>query len=122
MSTELAEPPVGAPTFTARLSRWLGLGILVLLAVLAVEVLLEAWVQELLGDRFVIPDDKLHRLGGTVPDWPKTLKNGLLVLLVAASLGKITIERRWRDFTTRADLAIVVLGAIMVLAGLVGTS
>jgi hypothetical protein len=42
--------------------------------------------------------------------------------LVAVSAVKITIERRWREFTTRADLALIVLGGLMVAAGLFGTS
>ena len=61
---------------------------------------------EILGDRFVIPDDELHRLGGSLPEWPRRSKNGLLLALVAVSAVKITIEQRWRGFTTRADLAL----------------
>jgi O-Antigen ligase len=121
MAADVAEAPPGT-TPGARVVRVLGLVILALLALLAVEVLLEAWVQELLGDRYVIPNDKLHRLGGSLPEWPKTLKNGLLLLLVAASALKISLERRWHEFRTRADLAIVVLAVVMMAAGLVNGS
>lgn len=120
MAADVTDTPTGtAPRSVVRL---LGTVILVLLALLAVEVVLEAWVQELLGDRYVIPHDLLHRLGGTLPEWPKTLKNGILLLLVAASVAKVALERRWSQFRTRADLAIVVVAAVMVLAGLFGTS
>jgi hypothetical protein len=121
MAADVAQAPPGT-TPGSRIARVLGLVILALLALLAVEVLLEAWVQEILGDRYVIPNDKLHRLGGSLPEWPKTLKNGLLLLLVAASAMKISLERRWREFGTRADLAIVVVAVLMVAAGLLGTS
>jgi hypothetical protein len=121
MTTELADSTVDGRPIGGRVARLLGTVILVLLAVLAVEVLLEAWVQEVLGDRYV-RNDVLKTLGGTVPEWPKTLKNGLLLLLVAASVAKISLERRWREFTTRADLAIVVLAVLMAVAGLLGTS
>jgi O-Antigen ligase len=122
MAADLAEQPVSAEPGPSRVARVLSTLMVILLALLAVEVLLEGWVQELLGDRFVRTDDVLRRLGGTVPEWPKTLKNGLLLTLVAVSVLKITVERRWREFTTRADLALVVLGVLMVAAGLFGTS
>ena len=122
MAADLVDRPVSAEPNSGRVARVLFSLLLILLALLAVEVLLEAWVQELLGDRFVRTDDVLRRLGGSVPEWPKTLKNGLLLALVAVSIMKITMERRWREFTTRADLALVVLGGLMVAAGLLGTS
>src|SRR5262245_54963233 len=122
MAADLVEQPVSAEPGPSRVARVLSTLMVILLALLAVEVLLEGWVQELLGDRFVRTDDILRRLGGTVPEWPKTLKNGRLLALVAISVVKITLERRWREFTTRADLALVVLGGLMVAAGLFGTS
>ena len=122
MAADLVDQPVSAEPDSSRVARVLATLMVILLALLAVEVLLEGWVQELLGDRFVRTDDVLHRLGGTLPEWPKTLKNGLLLALVAVSAVKITIERRWREFTTRADLALIVLGGLMVAAGLFGTS
>jgi hypothetical protein len=122
MAADLADRQVRAKPGSGRTARVLGIVILALLTLLAVEVLLEAWLQEILGNRYVRTDDVLHRLGGEIPTWPKLLKNGLLVALVVASLLKVTVERRWRDFTTRADLAFASLGLIMVLAGLFGTS
>jgi hypothetical protein len=44
------------------------------------------------------------------------------VLLVALSAAKISVERRWREFTTRADIALLVLVLVMTVAGLLGTS
>jgi hypothetical protein len=121
MAADVAQAPPGT-TPGSRVARVLSVVILALLALLAVEVLLEAWVQEILGDRYVIPHDVLHRLGGSLPEWPKTLKNGLLLLLVAASALKISLERRWQEFRTRADLAIVVVAVVMAAAGLVNAS
>src|SRR5690606_31043685 len=93
--------------------------LLTVLSVLFVEVLYEAWVQELLGSR-TVDDDGL--LVGPLPGWPKTLKNGLYILLVLLTAAKITIERRWREFTTGADIAVAVLVVVFAVAGLLGTS
>jgi hypothetical protein len=113
-------PPASAARSAAALaSRYLGLALLVALTVLFVEVLFEAWVQELLGHRTL---DAEGVAVGDLPGWPKTLKNGLLVALVALSAAKITVERRWRDFTTRADVGVVALAIVMTVAGLLGTS
>jgi hypothetical protein len=127
MAADLADPPVGAASRTSRAASALSLVIVVLLGLLAVEVMLEGWIQEILGNRYlrtvdVDPAAVLRRLGGELPDWPKTLKNGLLLTLVAVSVLKVALERRWREFSTRADLALAVLALIMVVAGLLGTS
>jgi hypothetical protein len=90
----------------------------IVIAALLIEVCFEAWIQEILGDRVMSHKGAV----GTVPEWPKHLKNGLLLLLVGASVVKVALERRWRDFRTRADLAIVVLGVVLVLAGLTNGS
>jgi hypothetical protein len=121
MPADLASRPSAAVTTrgAAGLSRILASTLLVLLGVLLVEVLLEAWVQELLGNRTLDADGLLV---GTVPSWPKYVKNGLLVALVVISALKITIEKRWREFRTKADIAIIVLALIMIVAGLLGTS
>ncbi len=103
----------------ARVSGYLGVALTVALAGLLVEVLFESWVQELLGNRSVGADDLVV---GDLPGWPKALKNGLLLVLVALTAAKISIDRRWRDFWTRADIALVALAGIMILAGLLGTS
>jgi len=99
--------------------RYVAVALLVLLVALLVEVLFESWVQELFGTHTVDADGKSVL---SLPDWPKQLKNGLLVALVALSAVKITLERRWREFWTRADIALVVLVVIMILAGVFGTS
>ena len=102
-----------------RVSGFLGVALTVALAVLLVEVLFESWVQELLGNRSVGADDLVV---GDLPGWPKALKNGLLLVLVAMTAAKVSIDRRWRDFWTRADIALVALAGVMIVAGLVGTS
>jgi len=102
-----------------RASRLLAIGMVAALSALFVEVLYEPWVQELLGNRTV---DEKGLVVGEVPGWPKDLKNGLLVALALFSAAKLTVDRRWRELRTRADLAVVVLAAVMALAGLLGTS
>lgn len=90
-----------------------------LLIALLIEVLFEGWIQVRFGARSVTAS------GATVVDlldWPKQLKNGLYIGLALLSAIKITLDSRWRDLRTGADLALVALGAAMVLAGLVGGS
>jgi len=99
--------------------RYVTIALLVLLAALLVEVLFESWVQELFASKTTNPDGTVVT---ALPDWPKQLKNGLLIALVLLSAAKITIERRWREFWTRADIALVVLAVVMILAGAFGTS
>jgi hypothetical protein len=100
-------------------NRYLTVALFAAVVVLLVEVLLEAWVQELRSDRTV---DARGVVVGDLPDWPKQLKNGLLLVVAALTATKFGLERRWRELTTRADLALVVLVAVMVVAGLLGTS
>jgi O-Antigen ligase len=109
--------PVGRPR-PSRLLRILTAAIPVILGALLIEVCFEAWVQELFGDRHRTADGPV----GWLPGWPKDIKNGLLVLVFGASLAKVALERRWRDFRTPADIAIVALGLVMVVAGLIGSS
>lgn len=109
----------GPPPAAGALLRGLRVTMLVLLGVLLVEVLFEAWIQELLGDRTV---NDVGLLVGYLPEWPKTLKNGLVIALALASVLTVGLERRWREFWTGADKAIVGLAVIMIIAGLLGTS
>jgi hypothetical protein len=93
--------------------------ILVVLGALLVQVLLEGWVVTRFGDRSTDAD------GLTTVDpaeWPKTIKSGLYFLLLALTAVKLSIDRAWRTLTTRADIALLALGAIMAVAGLVGGS
>ena len=113
------EPPASGSTVTAALGRYLSLALLGVLTVLFVEVLFESWVQELLGDRVL---DEHGVPVGDLPAWPKALKNGLLLALTALAAAKVALERRWREFATPADGAIVALAVVMAVAGLLGTS
>ena len=93
--------------------------LLALLVILLIEVMFEAWVQVLLASRhFTFAGELIAEL----PSWPKNLKNGLLIALVVVAVSQITLERRWREFRTGADLALLTVGVIMVLAGLFGES
>jgi hypothetical protein len=102
------------PTLRTLVQRYLPTVLLVLIAALLVEVLFESWVQGLFGNQSV---DANGNLVGSLPNWPKDVKNGLLVALVGLTFVKITMERRWREFRTRADVALVVLTVVMILAG-----
>jgi O-antigen ligase len=90
-----------------------------LLGALLVEVFFESWVQNLLATRLVLPD-----AGSTavLPEWPKTLKSVLYLVLLAVTVAKFTVARRWRDLRTPADLVLVALGLAMIVAGLLGGS
>lgn len=106
----------GAPS---RFSAPLGYAILVLIGALLVEVLAEGWLVTWFGVRGVDSD------GVVVVDpaqWPKAVKNGLYCLLFVLTSAKFTLDRAWRGLTTKADLALVVLAAVMVIAGLFGGS
>jgi hypothetical protein len=102
-----------------RLSRVLGASLVALLGALLVEVLFETWVQTLLANPYVNDEGNLVAEG---PGWPKQVKNALYLTLLAATLVKILVDRRWRDFRTPADIAFVVLAGVLVAAGLVGGS
>lgn len=119
MPRPLASPATDPRPATGVLARGVRLAMLVMLGVLLVEVLFEAWIQELLGDRTV---NEVGLLVGYIPEWPKTLKNSLVIALALASALTITLERRWREFWTGADRALVALTIIMIIAGLLGTS
>ncbi len=104
----------------SRISRALGWALLGLIAFLLVEVLFEAWVQVRLADRSGV--DAAGNLVVKLPQWPKTLKNGVYLTLLGLTAVKIVVDRSWREFRTRADLALAVLAVVLVVAGLVGGS
>jgi hypothetical protein len=103
----------------SRVARWLSWVLLTLLGALLVEVLLEAWVQTQLA---TVRVDERGRAVADLPEWPKTVKNALYLLLAGAALAKVAVQRRWREFLSLADLALVALAAVMVVAGLAGRS
>src|SRR5688572_4581984 len=112
---------LGVPVTRHRLSplvRVVTVALPILIGAILIEISFESWVQELLGDRRQTNRGPV----GWLPDWPKDLKNGMILVLAALSLTKVAAERRWREFGTRADLALAVLGAVLVLAGLFGGS
>ncbi|MEU0153523.1 O-antigen ligase family protein [Micromonospora fulviviridis] len=116
-ATPVARRPVGDPR-PSRPSQLLSMAIVVALGVLLVHVLFETWAQVLTGPTSADPRVNLD----TAAQWPKQLKTGLYVLLAALTAVKIVVDRLWRRFRTGADLALLVLGLVMVLAGLVNDS
>ena len=121
MCADLAHGSIAVEREPARVraSRLLGVVLLIGLGVLLVEIMLEAWVQAVLGDRSVDPGTPIVTFVGGVPTWPKVVKNGMVIALVSTAALKITLERRWREFTTAADVAVVVVGGVMAVAGFV---
>ena len=113
---ETAPPPPPRTSVPSRLLGWAVVGVLV--ALLA-DVLLEGWVQQLAGHWTRTP--KGSELW-VVADWPKTVKTALYVGLAVLTVAKVAVDARWRDFLTRADVALAGLGAVLVLSGLVGGS
>jgi O-antigen ligase len=120
MSTDRpARTIVASHRLPGPISQLLGAALVALLGLLLVEVLLESWIQVRFGTRVV------HSSGSVTVDslgWPKTVKSGLYLALAALSAAKIAADRRWRDLRTGADAALVVLGVILVAAGLVNGS
>jgi hypothetical protein len=93
--------------------------ILVVLGVLLVQVLFEGWLVTRFGVRSMDAD------GNTIVDpaeWPKTIKSALYFLLLGLTALKLTMDRAWHTLTAKADIALLALGVIMVIAGLVGGS
>jgi hypothetical protein len=103
----------------SRFSRVLGTVLLILVGVLLVEVLFEAWVQHLGGSYTRLEDG---RRDIRLPEWPKNVKNALYLAILALTVVKVAVDRSWRRFTTAADIALAVLGVLMVVAGLLGGS
>ncbi|GAB2937432.1 hypothetical protein GCM10027280_27040 [Micromonospora polyrhachis] len=85
---------------------------------LLVHVLFETWAQVMTGPTSEDPRVNLE----TAAQWPKTLKSGLYLLLAALTVGKVAADRLWHRFRTGADLALLVLGLVMVLAGVLNDS
>lgn len=100
------------------LARASGLLTYVLLVALLVEALLEGWLLMLLAQGF-------H--GATVAgldatDWLKALRNGGYLALGVASLVHVVAMRELHRFRQPVDIALVVLGLAMLVAGFAGGS
>lgn len=110
--------PESAPSIRPK-SRPVGTAILVVLGVLLVQVLFEGWLVTRFGVRSTDAD------GNAIVDpaeWPKTIKSALYFVLLALTALKFTLDRAWNTLTSKADIALLVLGVVMVIAGLVGGS
>jgi hypothetical protein len=71
------------------------------LALLLGEVLIEPWLVELLGS-----------------DGPKFAKNGLILIVFGLSIFLVLVKRRWNEFRTRADAALAMLAAVMLVSAI----
>ena len=110
----IAASALGRPRLAGRLST----AIYVLLAVLLVHVLVEEWLQQLLGAHEVAGS----RTADGAAALPKVFKSAVYIALAAATLTKVVLERRLGEFRTPADLALVALAAAIALAGAVNDS
>ncbi|MGW5670123.1 hypothetical protein [Micromonospora sp. NPDC003776] len=81
-------------------------------------MLLENWLSALLAtsgeDQTVDP--------GSVDSSLERLRNLLYLALAALAVAKVALDRAWARFRTGADLALAVLGLVIVVAGLVNDS
>lgn len=96
------------------------MALLVLLLLLLMDVLFEGWIQQLFGHAG--PVDEKGNPTWVPADWPKAVKTALFLLLLGLTVLKIAIDRRWRDFLSKAEVALAALGVIMVLSGLLAGS
>jgi O-Antigen ligase len=107
-------PPSARP-----MSRPVGVAILLVLGALLIQVLFEGWLVTRFGARTI------DAQGNTIVDpaeWPKTIKSALYMLLFVLSIAKFSVDRAWHTLTTKADIALLVLGLVMAVAGAVGGS
>ncbi|GAA1677047.1 hypothetical protein GCM10009765_27940 [Fodinicola feengrottensis] len=114
------EPAPDPRPLSAPISRALSLVVLVLLAALLVDVLFEGWVQQLFGHPG-LPNAKGDPTW-ILADWPKNVKTGLFLLVLGFTVIKVAVDKSWRDFFTKAELALVALGVIMAISGFFGGS
>ncbi|SCE68333.1 O-antigen ligase family protein [Micromonospora mirobrigensis] len=103
---------------TRSLSHLLSVAIVVVVGILLVHVLVETWAQVLTGPTSEDPRVNLENAA----QWPKQLKTLLYLTLAGLAVARVAVDRLWHRFRTGADLALVVLGLVMVLAGLVNDS
>ncbi|WP_163506372.1 O-antigen ligase family protein [Fodinicola acaciae] len=113
-----AEEHSGSKAHTA--SRVLRVALIALLLALLIDVLLEGWVQQVFGHPG--PVDARGHSTWILAGWPKTLKSVLFLAILGGTLAKVAVDRSWREFTTRAEIALAVVGVVMVAAGLLGGS
>ena len=115
-SIQSVAPATNRPT--RPISGLLSTAIVVVVGALLVHVLLETWAQVLSGPTSV---DPRANLDGSA-QWPKQLKTALYLGLAGLTVVKVAVDRLWHRFRAGADLALLVLGLVMVLAGLVNDS
>ncbi|MCX4386389.1 O-antigen ligase family protein [Micromonospora peucetia] len=108
--------PAGAPA--RPMSRLLSATLVLLVGILLVHVLFETWAQVITGPTSKDPRANLEN----APQWPKQLKTALYLGLALLTVVKVVLDRQWRRFRTAADLALLVLGLVMLLAGVVNDS
>lgn len=111
--------PESAPSPARPLSRPVGTAILAVLILLLVQVLFEGWLVTRFGTRIT---DAQGFVTVDPAGWPKTVKSALYITLFALTVLKLTLDRAWHTMTTKADLALLALGVIMVIAGVAGGS
>jgi O-Antigen ligase len=101
------------------LSGAIGTALFVLVCALLVSVLFEGWLVVIFGQRHL---DATGKVVVDPADWPKTVKTVLYLAIAALTAAKFTIDRAWGRLRTKADLALLVLAFVLLLAGIFGPS
>ena len=101
------------------LSRLLTWALVALVGAVLVDMFFEGWVEALVGTTRV---GYAGRVLLTEAAWPKLVKNVLFLALAGLTVLKVALDRRWRDFTTGADIALAVLIVVLIVAGLINGS
>jgi hypothetical protein len=111
-------PPPSRFLGRTSISTLIGTALFVLLCALLVDAVLEGWVVTLFGHRHVVNDIEVV----DAATWPKPIKTILYVALAVLTAAKLTVDRGWGRLRTRADLALLALGFVLLLAGIFGPS
>jgi hypothetical protein len=62
------------------------------------------------------------QLAADEANWPNALKSVFYFLVAGLTAAKLTVDRGWGQLRTKADVALIVLGVVLVLAGIFGPS
>ncbi|HEX6685715.1 MAG TPA: O-antigen ligase family protein [Candidatus Limnocylindrales bacterium] len=117
--TDVVAPTEERASRGSALSRWVGIAILFLVGALVLQVFFEGWLVTWFGTRTT---DAQGLVFVEQAGWPKTVKITLYVILFVLTAVKFTVDRAWHTLTTKADIALLVLGVVMAVAGVVGGS
>jgi len=108
------------PAGRVPISSLIGTALFVVLCVLLVDVVAEGWLVTLFGAQHLDPTT-----GATVVEaagWPKAIKSFLYITAALLAAAKLTLDRGWGRLRSGADVALLALAAVLLLAGVFGPS